>query len=148
MHSRPSARSKQALQNVMRVLRRTVLGSVLVLGAHYAILQTGVAQNSPADHYQRGVSLLEQRLWVPAISEFQEALKLDPNQVATHIALGIAFSNNNEQDRALDSFRKAVELGPRSAEARFNLGLALRNAGQVEEAITELTEAVSIRAFA
>ena len=107
-------------------------------------LGTGAPQNPEADHYQRGVKLLEQRLWDAAIFEFREVLELDPNQAETYIALGIAHSNKNELEEALKAFGRAAELKPDSVEAHFNLGLALRNAGRMKEAVSELEEAIRL----
>lgn len=124
----------------MALLRRAagIIIAALLAGAPAA------AQDRAADHYQRGVRLLEQGLWDPAIAEFEEVLKLDPDQAETHIAMGIALSNKNERERALRAFRKAAELQPDAARARFNLGLALRNLGRMEEAVLELEQAVRL----
>ena len=117
---------------------------MLCLGL-WAALVPGWSQDRVADHYERGVKLLEQGLWDPAIREFQVVLNLDPEQVETHIALGVALSNKHELEQALASFQKAVDLRPESAQARFNLGLALRNTERIEGAISELEEAIPAR---
>lgn len=102
------------------------------------------AQDRAADHYQRGVKLLEQGLWDPAIAEFEKVLKLAPEQAETYIAMGIALSNKDDRERALEAFRKAAGLQPDAPRTRFNLGLALRNVGRVDEAISELEESVRL----
>lgn len=113
----------------------------LLLGAVQASSQP---QSQAADHYRRGVALLERRLWDAALLEFDEVLKLDPDQAETHIARGIALSNKGELERALEVFGRAVALLPNSAEARYNLGLALRNAGRTAEAVSALEKALRL----
>ena len=41
-------------------------------------------QDRAADHDQRGVKLLEQGLWDPAITDFEEVLRLAPDQAETY----------------------------------------------------------------
>lgn len=100
-------------------------------------------QGEALDHYQRGLQLLEQQLWDPAILEFREALKLDREFADAHTAMGIAYSNQDALDLALEAFSNALEITPESADARFNLGLALRNAGRPDEGLAEIKAAVS-----
>lgn len=128
-------------QFAFRVVRSTALALACV--ALWSPCDLFAQQGQALDHYQRGLQLLEQQLWDPAIAEFREALKLDQELADAHTAIGIAYSNQDALDQALEAFSNALEITPESADARFNLGLALRNAGRLDEGLAEITAAVA-----
>lgn len=128
-------------QIALRVSRSAALA--LACLALWSPADSSAQAGEALDHYQRGLQLLEQRLWDPAILEFREALKHDQELADAHTAIGIAYSNQDALDLALEAFSKALQITPESADARFNLGLALRNAGRLDEGLAEIKAAVS-----
>ncbi len=139
-----TARDLPRTRNAFAPRRQARLTRGLASLALWWAIAPAVAQDRPSDHYLRGIRLLEQELWDPAIYEFHEALKQAPDEAATHIAMGVALSNKGAADLAVGAFRNAAELQPESTEARFNLGLALRNAGLADQAIKELEQSIRL----
>merc|ERR1712176_1150763 len=50
--------------------------------------------------------------YLAAISQFQQAIKLDPNQPQYHHREGFAWSKNSDHSRAIECCKKALELDP------------------------------------
>ncbi len=89
--------------------------------------------------------VLEQKGGVDeAITQFREALKLDPACMLARNNLGIALGQKGRLDEAIIQFRKASELDPDSPIAYSNLGLALEQKGRLDEAITQFQNALQI----
>lgn len=62
------------------------------------------------------------------ISHLQQAVRLDPNSTAAHLALGDAFWELNEYQYnadSLDQFTEAQRLEPRAFQTNYNLGAIL-----------------------
>jgi len=65
-----------------------------------------------------------------AISQFREAIRLEPDSAVTHWHLGAALAATGARREALEHLRRSVELDPTNAFARNDLntvaGLAQR----------------------
>jgi Flp pilus assembly protein TadD len=69
-------------------------------------------------------------------SSSNEALRLAPDDAATHCGLGVAYYRAKRYKQAAESFRQAIGLNTDFAEARYNLGmtyLALKDTGRALE---------------
>ncbi|MBI3401083.1 MAG: tetratricopeptide repeat protein [Acidobacteria bacterium] len=73
------------------------------------------------------------------------ALRLDPNQPATRVAVATVYQGLGQNDAAVDQLRRALELQPSNDDAHRVLGRVLAAQGKGEEAIGELQRAVEIR---
>jgi len=60
-----------------------------------------------------------------AISQFQEAIRLKPDDAEAHNNLGTALGMKGQTDEAISQFQEALRLKPDYAEARSNLAYAL-----------------------
>ena len=69
----------------------------------------------------------------------RNAVRLDPNDGETQLALGHAFAYQGMADQALEQFAKAEALAPNSADLLINIAWFLPNFGQADRAV-ELTE--------
>ena len=69
-----------------------------------------------------------------AIKEYQEALRLKPEDAQAHNNLGNALAEQGKLDEAIGHYREALRLNADNPEAHFNLGLALLRQGKREEA--------------
>jgi tetratricopeptide (TPR) repeat protein len=58
-----------------------------------------------------------------AISEFEKALHIDPQNVNVSNSLGICYSSKGEHQKALDEFRKVMTLASDDVMAPYNAGL-------------------------
>jgi len=59
-----------------------------------------------------GLALLHDGDWRQSIEEFQEALRLEPNNAAAHYNLGLALREKGEAGAASAEFQRAKELDP------------------------------------
>ncbi|MEJ2703753.1 MAG: tetratricopeptide repeat protein, partial [Sedimentisphaerales bacterium] len=78
-----------------------------------------------------------------AIQEYQEALKLNPNNVEAHLKLGFLFYNATQHhEEGMAHYRKALELDPSDPRIHHDLGMALFHQGQFKQAVQHLSEAL------
>ena len=68
----------------------------------------------------------------------QQALRLEPAYVASHLALGAVACKEKDYGAAMKSFMKVCELDAKNVEARYNLALCLLKRNQVQESIQYL----------
>jgi len=57
-----------------------------------------------------------------AVSNYQQAIRLDPKAAYPHVALADLYQRMRQVDKALESAKRAVELGPDVAAAHRTLG--------------------------
>lgn len=79
-----------------------------------------------------------------AMRYFDEALRLDPNDVEALTGRGNLLSDEGRIEEALAVFRKAVEANPRYPQAHNNLGNALVDLGRLDEGVEHLRRAVDL----
>jgi tetratricopeptide (TPR) repeat protein len=61
-------------------------------------------------------------LYELAISEYQRAIQLDPNEASSHMWLGWAYEDANHSDEALTELQKAVDLDPKYVRTNQVMG--------------------------
>jgi tetratricopeptide (TPR) repeat protein len=71
-----------------------------------------------------------------AITAFQDALKLDPNNAEAHLSLGRAEMGAGHLDAAMTELQEALRLGPNNNQARRLLSKAYARAGDKKRAAT------------
>jgi tetratricopeptide (TPR) repeat protein len=81
-----------------------------------------------------------------AIRQYQEALRLKPDDPVAHHDLGVAFDKKGQTDEAIRQYQEALRLEPDYAEAHNNLGLALGMKGQLDDAIRHFQESIRLKA--
>jgi type IV pilus assembly protein PilF len=93
-------------------------------------------QASAEIHYNLGVQAQQSGNVQEALSEFQHAVELDPDNADAQNALGIllhlSFRRHGE---AVEHYQKALEVRPNFSEARTNLANVYLDQGQYDAAI-------------
>jgi tetratricopeptide (TPR) repeat protein len=70
----------------------------------------------------------------------EDALRLDPQHFAVHLAMGQVFFETGAIDKAIAAFERGAKLAPGSAQAHFLLARAYGRAGRTAEAERERNE--------
>jgi tetratricopeptide (TPR) repeat protein len=113
-------------------------------GIENARLAAAMAPADPITHWTLGE--MEQSKLPPdqiaqAISEYERAVMLSPNDYRYWLALGRAFEQADDAGKAEQSMRRAVALAPAYALPRWYLGNLLLRNGNDTQAFTEMRRA-------
>ncbi len=94
-------------------------------------------------YYYRGMSYERAKQWPLAEKDFQQALKLSPDNYQVLNYLGYSWVDQGVNlEPALDMIRKAVALRPKDGYIVDSLGWAYYRLGRYEEAVAELEKAI------
>ncbi|MEO0199241.1 MAG: tetratricopeptide repeat protein [candidate division WOR-3 bacterium] len=81
-----------------------------------------------------------------AITEYKEAIALDPFDPILFNNLALCYFHTDDYDSAIETLRSALQLDPENPEIHDNLAMALYEKGNVNEAIQELQKAIELDA--
>jgi tetratricopeptide (TPR) repeat protein len=79
-----------------------------------------------------------------AISNYREAIRLEPDITMAHLNLGTALDDKGDPDGAIASYREAIRLEPDLARAHGMLGKVLLDRGDQDGAIASCREAIRL----
>jgi tetratricopeptide (TPR) repeat protein len=118
----------------------------LSIGVCSAIIQSGRVRGRElaAAHTDRGVAYVALLDYDRALSDFGEAIRVDPTFAKAFANRGAVHGAKQDFDKAIEDFTRAIELGPRSAHAFADRAGMYRLKGQHDAAIRDYTEAVRI----
>ena len=100
--------------------------------------------NNYLPHKALGDALLNKGQIDGAISQYQEAIRLKPDDVRARSNLGAALFNGGQIDAAVNQFQEAIRLKPDYPDAHNNLGFILLYQGHTDEAISQFQEAIRL----
>jgi len=103
------------------------------------------AEQKAQEHFSLGAVLYDARDWDGAIREYQEALRLKPDNAEAHNNLGNALQAKQDWEGAVHEYREALRLKPDDAETHNNLGNALQAKRNWEGAVHEYREALRLK---
>jgi predicted Zn-dependent protease len=91
-----------------------------------------------------GIAYHDKRDFDRAIGDFDEAIRLDPNDAKAYANRGIAYGCKGDYDRAIADFEEAIRLSPRNA-AFFGVRATTYLAkGDYDRAIADFDEAIRL----
>jgi tetratricopeptide (TPR) repeat protein len=96
-----------------------------------------------AEHLTRGNALLNEGKLREAISQFQVAIRFNPDDEDLYYNLAFAQTRVGETEAAKRSYQKALEIYPDYVEAHNNLGNILVAEGKFDEAIEHFQKALA-----
>lgn len=106
-------------------------------------LTTDIAKKSPnkaRSHTNLGIAYAEGGQTGEAISEFKEALRLEPGQPLILINLAVLYHRQGNIAESIMEFKKTLNLDQDNKEAHNYLGKIYMQSGQIDEAIQEFKE--------
>ena len=110
-------------------------------------------QDSTLDYTSQGVSCLEKGHFEDAVSEFNKAIDLDPDNAVAYVARGSAYFkldrldnaiSDYNFDKAISDFSKAIELNPDDVYAYINRGFVYNSRGEYKKATSDLSRAIKL----
>jgi tetratricopeptide (TPR) repeat protein len=127
------------------------------VGLAQVLLRTGRADEAAAEltsaqrklgpnfliSYFRGLAFDRMDKPDEAITSFQDALKLDPNNAEAHLSLGKTEMNAGRLDVAIAELQEALRLSPNNNQARRLLSQAYSRAGDKKQAAAFATAAAN-----
>ena len=96
-------------------------------------------------HNNLGIILARAGRRPEAIAQYEEALRVKPDDAEYHLNLGSALAGEGRTPEAIAQYTTALRLEPDYAEAHYNLGNALARAGRREEAIAQYGAALRLK---
>ena len=91
-----------------------------------------------------GVELGQEGRLEEAITEFDEAIRLNPQDADAYYNRGNTYDDLGQHQRAIQEFDEALRLDPQFAEIYVNRGLAYADLSQHQRAIQEYDEAIRL----
>jgi tetratricopeptide (TPR) repeat protein len=79
-----------------------------------------------------------------ALQDWDEAIRLSPDNAGLYINRGKAYDGKGDLDRAIQNWDQAIRLNPEDAVSRYNRGRAYGMKGMTDQAIQDLDEAIRL----
>jgi len=95
-------------------------------------------------HIQLGISLSLKGEYENSIKEFNEAIRVDPNNSAAYNWRGISYSKIGEANFALKDYSEAIRIDPKNDFAISNRGTIWLERKEFEKANEDFSEAIRI----
>lgn len=110
-----------------------------------AIAAGGLSKENLAIVYNnRGIAYWSTGQLDKAISDYDAAIRLQPDYVAAYHNRGTAYRDGDEYDKAIADYDTAIRLWPDDAFAFENRGRARLHIGQVSAALDDMARAVEL----
>jgi Flp pilus assembly protein TadD len=103
----------------------------------------GVDETPDRQAYLLGLAFLKSGRIGQAIPQYQEAVKLAPDNALYHAELALCYTKSMKLDLARIQAETALSLSPQSALAHLILGMIQTETGDLDEAIRHYREALS-----
>lgn len=108
------------------------------IGVYYLLEATKINSNQSKYFFNLGVCLFNLRRYEDAISAFETAIQLDPDQPWAYARLGIVHRLTRSWELAEQSLKKSIDLG--LTDVQFiplytELGMALQSQNKINEAL-------------
>ena len=104
-----------------------------------------VTENNYVAHKFLGDALDKRGQIDGAISQYQQSLRLKPDDALVCNNLGVALDKKGQTEDAIRQYREVIRLEPDRPFPHYNLGNALLKKGQMDKAITQYQEAIRLK---
>jgi tetratricopeptide (TPR) repeat protein len=140
-------KKKHTIRNVVLV----ILGIFVLLwiigiasGNLYTEQTSTSGTGSSNTFYERGREYYIKSDYDNAITQYTEAIRIDPNYAWAYSGRGSAYRMKGQYDTAIKDLNEAIRLDPNNALAYSNRGEAYRMKGQYDTAFKDLNEAIRL----
>jgi formylglycine-generating enzyme required for sulfatase activity/Flp pilus assembly protein TadD len=97
------------------------------------------------EYLARGNEYYNQQQYDKAISQYTQAMHLDPKYVYAHLNRGLAYYVKGLPDKAIGDYNEAAQLNPQNATTFYYRALAYQHKGQLVEAISDYDQALRLK---
>jgi lipoprotein NlpI len=94
--------------------------------------------------HSRGVEWIGKGDYDRAIADYDEAIRLDPQDPLAYYNRGVAWHGKHDYDRAIADYDQAIRLNPQDPQAYDSRGNAWQAKGDLERAIAEYDDAIRL----
>jgi tetratricopeptide (TPR) repeat protein len=116
----------------------------LLLGFSVAFNLLVSVSHFAEEHVKLAVALVQRGRVPEAIKQYEQALRVEPDDAAAHNGLGVAFARLGKSQEAIAHWEQALRIKPDSAETHNNLAVTLARLGRLPEAIAHWEQALQI----
>jgi tetratricopeptide (TPR) repeat protein len=138
------AQTQQQLHRCLNNIEAFSLG--LRIDGCTALIQSGrlAGENLSLAYYNRGIAYFKKSQYDRAITDFDQAIQLDPNSTFALNNRGTAYARKGQYDRAIADFNQAIRLNTNYAITYINRGSAFAKKGQYDRAIEDFDQAIRL----
>jgi len=79
-----------------------------------------------------------------AISEYTQAIRLEPTFATAYFSRGLAWATKGETDHAINDYSQAIQLDPTLSSAYLQRATEWDNKGEFDKAISDYTQAIRL----
>jgi tetratricopeptide (TPR) repeat protein len=119
-------------------VRRSLLAAIASAELDVRLDQHSAAHNMLATRYLQAGRVAD------ALTQLEEAVRLDPRNAEGHSNLGVVLQAQGRLAEGMQYLRTAVRLKPKDDSVHFNLGSGLLVAGQPDAAMREFETAIAL----
>ena len=95
-------------------------------------------------YVERGMENSQSGRYDQALKDFNDALKLKPNDAMLITYRGVVYYAKGQNDLAMKDFNRAIEIDPKTGKAYYQRGMIYENQEKYAQAVTELKKAKSL----
>lgn len=100
--------------------------------------------NSSLNYAKEGTSKLNLRKYEAALTDFNLAVKLNPDSASNYCKRGLCYYGLGKFDKAIEDFSKAAEIDAKGAEYPYHKGMAFYSQEKFEQAFEEFGKAIRL----
>mgnify|MGYP005725233977 CR=1 FL=1 len=121
--------------------KKSEVGSLLELSDQLKESQQAESKNL------LGLAFMKKGMFDEAISEFEDAIVLEPEKSVVYNNLGKAYISVGRLEEAIDVLEKAIILSPNFADLHNNLGRAYLRKSQCRNAVASFKKSIAINTY-
>jgi len=132
--------AEEALNEIGRL--KNMLGSAQSNSIQQMAYKKAVNELSASELFYQGFTQLRSNNYKEAISAFNKAVDLNPNNAEAYSNRGLAYNNLGNYEMAIRDYERAIFLKPKYAQAYYLLGIAHKNTGDIKQAIQSYEQSI------
>jgi len=106
------------------------------------IIETNII--TAEEYLRRGIAFYSKGEFNHAISNLNNAIKIDPSYIEAYLYRGLAYAGKNNPEQAIVDYTKAIEINPKHEESYFVRGVAYAAKRDTDKAIADYSKAIEI----